>query len=235
MLKLGHLRLSDEIFRFGQTVCAPKRFQMRLLLPLIVTAALGQSATAQGPASNEALLLRGFGTLSATRNDDAGTGYLRYPQNISRASDNNWSVASDSLLGLQVDVNPDQNLSATAQVITRYRAKDRPQAFFEWGFIKHKPNDQWTIQVGRLLTPVQMDAENRFVGYANTTVRADLSAYSLYPLSNHDGVNVTYEHLLGDTTWRCWATPGAPASNCQAIGMGVPSFGFGLTWSKAFA
>lgn len=69
----------------------------------------------------------------------------------------------------------------------------------EWGFIKYQPNDQWTVQVGRLLIPVQMDSENRFVGYANTTVRTDLSAYSLYPLSNHDGVNVTYEHLLGDT------------------------------------
>lgn len=174
---------------------------MRFLRSLLLIAALSHVAAgqAQAPASTDAWLLRGFGTLSATRTDDAGTGYLSYPQNISRASSDKWSLASDSLLGVQLDIFPGQKLSATAQVVARYRAHDRPEALLEWGFLKYEPDDHWTLQVGRLLTPVQMDAENRFVGFANTTPRTDLSAYSLYPLSNHDGVNVTYERMLGDT------------------------------------
>ena len=169
------------------------------LKQLVIFCLLSGNAAVQAQSEPDTWLIRGFGTLSATRTDDPGTGYVSYPQNTSRATTHEWSVANDSLLGMQLDVRPDQRLSATAQVIARHRAKDRVEPHLEWGFVKYRHDDHWTLQVGRLLTPVQMDAENRFVGYANTTVRADLSAYSLYPLSNHDGVNVTYERMIGDT------------------------------------
>lgn len=172
---------------------------MSSLKQLAAVCLLCSSEAAQAQPSPEPWLVRGFGTISATRTDDSGTGYVSYPQNTSSASRNTWSLASDSLMGLQLDVNPDRPLSATAQVIARHRAKGRVEPQLEWGFVKYQPDENWTLQVGRLLTPVQMDAENRYVGYANTTVRADLSAYSLYPLSNHDGVNLTYAQMLEDT------------------------------------
>lgn len=157
------------------------------------------SVMAQEQAASAPWLIRGFGTVSATRTSEPGTGYVSYPQNISRATRNDWTLASDSLVGVQLDLRAAQPLSATAQVIARHRARDRIEPLLEWGFVKYQPDGNWTILVGRQLTPVQMDAENRFVGYANTTVRADVSAYSLYPLSNHDGVSVSYERMLGDT------------------------------------
>lgn len=172
---------------------------MNSLKQLAVLCALSGSMVVQAQGDPEPWLIRGFGTLSATRTNDPGTGYVSYPQNTSRATTDEWSVANDTLLGMQLDVRPEQRLSATAQVIARHRAKDRVEPQLEWGFIKYRHDDHWTVQIGRLLTPVQMDAENRFVGYANTTVRADLSAYSLYPLSNHDGVNITHERMIGDT------------------------------------
>lgn len=180
---------------------------MKLYQCLAALLMLSGSVMAQGQPASAPWLVRGFGTASATHTDDAGTGYVSYPQNISRAARNDWTLANDSLVGLQLDVRAEQPLSATAQVIARHRARDRVEPLLEWGFVKYRPDDNWTILVGRQLTPVQMDAENRFVGYANTTVRADLSAYSLYPLSNHDGVSVTYERMLGDThlEWMAYA------------------------------
>lgn len=172
---------------------------MSSLKQIAVLCLLSGGMSAQAQDTPDPWLIRGFGTLSATRTNDPGTGYVSYPQNTGRATANEWSLANDTLLGMQLDVRPGQQLSATAQVIARYRAQDRFEPQLEWGFIKYRHDDQWTIQVGRLLTPVQMDAENRYVGYANTTVRADLSAYSLYPLSRHDGVNLTYERMIGDT------------------------------------
>lgn len=87
--------------------------RLLLLIAALIHGAAGQ-AQAQAQASTDSWLLRGFGTLSATRTDDAGTGYLSYPQNIARASGDEWSLANDSLLGMQLDILPDQTLSATA-------------------------------------------------------------------------------------------------------------------------
>lgn len=169
------------------------------LKQLIALCLLSGVSVAHAQTAPETWVLRGFGTVSATRTDDSGTGYVSYPQNTGRATTNEWSVASDSLLGMQLDVLPDQRLSATAQVIARHRAKNHVEPQLEWAFVKYRHDDQWTLQLGRLLTPVQIEAESRFVGYANTTVRADLSAYSLYPLSNHDGLNITHQRMVGDT------------------------------------
>jgi hypothetical protein len=169
------------------------------LKQLVLLCLLSGNTAVQAQTAPDTWLIRGFGTLSATRTDDSGTGYVSYPQNTSLATTHEWSVANDSLMGVQLDVRPDQQFSATAQVIARHRARDHIKPQLEWGFIKYRHDDHWTVQVGRLLTPVQMDAESRFVGYANTTVRADLSAHSLYPLSNHDGVNITHERMVGDT------------------------------------
>ncbi|HEX5310762.1 hypothetical protein [Aquabacterium sp.] len=205
---------------------------MRSLRQLAVICLLSGGAAAYAQTPSEPWLLRGFGTLGATRTDDSGTGYLSYPQNISRASRNKWSIHNDSLLGVQLDVNPDQQLSATAQVIARYRAHDRIEPLLEWGFVKYRHDDHWTVQAGRLLTPVQMDSENRFVGYANTTVRTDLSAYSLYPLSNHDGVNLTHERMLGDTHLEVLGYAGRASIELPGDAEGDTVFRYKAHWIK---
>lgn len=188
-------------------------------------------ATAQE--NTDTWLLRGFGSLSATRTSDSGTGYVSYPQNSGRATTNDWSVANDSLLGIQLDALPDQKLSATAQIIARHRARDRVEPLVEWTFMKYRHDDNWTVQLGRLLTPVQMDAENRFVAYSNTTVRADLSAYSLYPLSNHDGLNVSYERMLGDAHMELLGFAGSASIELPASADGQSVFVTRPTWSRA--
>lgn len=174
---------------------------MRSFRHLIAIGLLSTASASQAQAAPGSWLVRGFGTLSATRTDDSSNGYVNYPQNISRATKNSWTLASDSVLGIQLDALPDAPLSGTAQVVTRYRAKDRIEPMLEWAFLKYRINESLNVQLGRLITPVQMEAESRFVGFTRTTTRVDLSAYSLSPLSSHNGLSLTYDAMAGDTHW----------------------------------
>jgi hypothetical protein len=99
------------------------------LKQLVLLCLLSGNTAVQAQTAPDTWLIRGFGTLSATRTDDSGTGYVSYPPKHQLGHYHEWSVANDSLMGVQLDVRPDQQFSATAQVIARHRARDhiKPQ------------------------------------------------------------------------------------------------------------
>jgi len=140
--------------------------------------------------------LKGFGTVAATRTDSASNGYKALPQPTSLARGDAWSLQNDSLLGVQLDIAPKNNLSGTVQVIARNRAKGDLEADVEWAFVKYQIDNNWRVRLGRVLTPVFMDSDYRYVGYASIYARPDPNIYAVYPLSTHDGLDVTYSHDL---------------------------------------
>lgn len=170
----------------------------RALLVLLLPACIGASAS-EPPAESlpdptaPAWGLRGFGSLVATRTSDDASGYVRYPQNLTQATHDSWSLKNDSLFGLQLDVQPQAPWSATVQVLSRNRARNKVETQVEWAFVRYRHSDEWLLQVGRLLSPVLTHADSRFVGHANLGVRPNLDTYNIYPLSNHDGVNLIHQ------------------------------------------
>jgi hypothetical protein len=140
--------------------------------------------------------IKGFGTVAATRTDSADNGYKATTQPISLARGGTWSLQNDSLMGVQLDIVPNHDLSGTLQVIARNRAKGDLAADVEWAFVKYKIDNHWRVRVGRVLTPVFMDSDYRFVGYASIYARPDPNIYTIYPLSTHDGLDITYKNDL---------------------------------------
>ncbi|AGX86907.1 hypothetical protein [Candidatus Symbiobacter mobilis] len=167
-----------------------------ILHTLLATSVLVSGSNAIASEGLEILEFKGFGTVAATRTDSADNGYKATPQPASLARGNSWSLQNDSLIGVQLDIAPHNDLSGTVQVIGRNREQGDFEADFEWAFIKYKIDNNWRVRVGRVLTPAFMDSEYRFVGYANIYARPDPNIYTVYPLSTHDGLDVTYRRNL---------------------------------------
>ena len=167
----------------------------RTLLCATLAALSAASLSCYAAADDPLFEIRGFGSFAATRTDESTAGYRVYPQTSSKA--NKWAFDTDSLLGVQVDVAPKEQLSAVVQVIGRKREQSSWDPEVEWAYVKYDFSPAWRLRVGRVLTPVFMESDYRFIGYANTFARPDNAVYSTYPLSNHDGFDLTYRTGLG--------------------------------------
>lgn len=172
----------------------------------------GDLASAQAPWVE----VRGFGTLTAVRTDDASASYRGYPQPLSLATSTDWSFKPDSLIGVQLDLGSGSPLSGTLQAISRYRETGAFDTEVEWAFLKYQFDDRWRVRLGRLVTPVFMDSEYRFTRFALTTVRADLTMHSLQPFNNHDGLELSYRAPLGSGALGLSAFGGSSQFNVSA-------------------
>lgn len=169
-----------------QTLCAA----LALAIPVLATPALADESSVK---------FSGFGTLMANKADNsdvkARSNYQPMPPN---SSGGDWTFEPHSLIAGQMDVAPENDLSATVQLIGMQRHKGTFEVDVEWAFVRYKIDNNWQVRVGRVLTPVFMDSESRFVGYARTTASASVNLYGFYTLSTHDGMDLTYRVPMGD-------------------------------------
>ncbi|MCH8181362.1 MAG: hypothetical protein IIA02_16535 [Proteobacteria bacterium] len=168
-------------------------------LPLAVAALLAcASAQAEYSFADGKLRLSGFGTVgvSRTNNDQA---YFNYPGQGGGA-DRSASFDPDTKLGLQGTYKFTDTLSATAQVMTKYRATGEYKPDFDWAFAKWQAAPSVAVRVGRIGAPFFMISDFRDVGYANTTVRPPLDVYGQVPVSSVDGGDISYQTTVQSAT-----------------------------------
>lgn len=168
-------------------------------LPLAAAAmVVCMNAQAEYTFADGQLRLSGFGTVgvSRTNNDQA---YFGYPGQGGGA-DRSASFNPDTKLGLQGTYKATNTLSATAQVMTKYRATGEYKPEFDWAFAKWQAAPSVAVRVGRIGAPFFMVSDFRDVGYANTTVRPPLDVYGQVPVSSVDGGDLSYQANLGSTT-----------------------------------
>lgn len=171
---------------------------MKLNKIVLAIAVLGGVVTMPAAWAQEESLVKisGFGTLSAVRTDTDAIGYRVGQQPTNSIKPNDWSLTPDSLLGVQLDIAQKSDLSATVQVVSRHRTTNAIEPTFDWAFVKYQFNPQWRVRIGRVLTPALMDSEFRYVGYANVYARPNNDLYPIYPLNNHDGIDLNYQGPL---------------------------------------
>jgi hypothetical protein len=180
--------------------------------------------------------IHGFGTFAGTRTSDPSVGYRAYPQNSAKGGA--WAFDADSLLGLQFDLAQQSDLSGTIQVIDRKRETSSFDPEIEWAFVKYQIFPEWRVRIGRVLTPVFMDSESRFVGYANTAVRPNTHTFTSFPLSNHDGADLAFRHLIDNGVLSLTAYYGAskldlPANSAGDLSYKADSlYGFTAAWES---
>lgn len=168
-------------------------------LPLAAAAmVVCMSAQAEYTFADGKLRLSGFGTVgvSRTNNDQA---FFNYPGQGGGA-DRSASFDPDTKLGLQGTYKLTDTVSATAQLLTKYRATGEYTPQIEWAFAKWQATPSTTLRVGRIGAPFFMVSDFRDVGYANTPVRPPLDVYGQVPVSFTDGGDLSHQITLGSAT-----------------------------------
>ncbi|WP_334118402.1 hypothetical protein [Limnobacter sp.] len=140
--------------------------------------------------------LSGFGTVQYTLGDNEQK-YLRFVN-----EDGTFKV--NSILGGQLDVQLNQEFSATIQYVVapKQRRDEGVELDNRWAFLKYKPNDNWHFKLGRQRLNFYLDSENLDVGH--TYVPANLSPEVYYNAGvlAVDGFSANYN--FEDSAGRYW-------------------------------
>lgn len=181
-------------------------------LPLAAAALLVcLSAQADYTSPDGKFRMSGFGTLgvSKTNNDEAK---FNYPGQ-GGGSDKEYGLHPDTKVAVQGTYAVTDTISATAQVMTKYRAESAYVPEFEWAFLKWQATPGLTVRGGRMGAPFFMISDFRDVGYANTTVRPNLDVYGQVPVSSFEGLDVTYQFTAGPATMNATAYAGSASAD----------------------
>ncbi len=168
-------------------------------LPLALAALLAcASAHADFVSSDGKARLSGFGTVGVSRSstDEA----LFNAPGQGGGVDKSMGLEPDTKLGVQGSYSFTKTVSATAQVLTKYRADGSYQPEFEWAYAKWQALPSLSVRGGRMGAPFFMISDFRDVGYANTAIRPPLEVYGQVPVSSVDGADISYQTNLGSAT-----------------------------------
>lgn len=139
--------------------------------------------------------IKGFGTLGFTGTDSNDIGFKRTATQTIDAT-KSWGTATDSRLGLQVDVDFNQSLHATVQWIARDHSGNFFEQNLDWAFLRWNINDTSNIRLGRLGVDVFLLSDYRDVGYAYPWIRPPHEFYSQILFNHFDGFDFT--HRISD-------------------------------------
>lgn len=139
----------------------------------------------------------GFGTLGAAYHDEADTRFRRSIDQRGGARAGHVEVRNDSLLGVQLNAALDPRWSVMAQAVTRQDVDRRWAPQLTWGFVKYAPSDAAEFRFGRMAVDIYLDGDSRHVGYIYTTVRPYADVYGRLTLDTFDGVDASFQRVLG--------------------------------------
>jgi hypothetical protein len=151
----------------------------------------------------------GFGTLGVVHSSEDSADFTATPlapdgPGFTHA----WSPDVDSRLGAQVVAHFTPQLSAMLQVISEQRYNDTYTPHVEWANITYQPTPELSLRLGRIVLPTFLLSNSRKVGYANPWVRPPVEVYSLSPIFDSDGADVSYKVHLGEVVNTVVATYG---------------------------
>lgn len=134
--------------------------------------------------------IKGFGSIGLARSDNNTIGFFR-DRTSTRAVKKSFDVATDSRLGVQLDVDISDDWHLTTQFIARDHAGNFFEQNLDWAFIKWSPEelDGFEVRVGRLGVDAFLLSDYRNVGYAYPWIRPPQDFYANIPLTHYDGID----------------------------------------------
>lgn len=176
-----------------------------LISSFLLASNLGLMAQADTPS----LSLNGFGTLGMVYSDEDQADFVSSifaPRGAGHSSD--WSAEVDSRLGLQLTADFSPRLSGVVQAVSEQRYDGTYTPVIEWANVKFDVTPDFSLRAGRVVLPTFMNAEYRKVGYALPWVRPPQEVYNSIPVSNIDGIDVSYRFRFGEVVNTLRATYG---------------------------
>lgn len=163
----------------------------------------------------------GFGTLGASQSSTGDAEYLRdqtQPLGVTKEV----STRMDSRLGLQVSGTLTDTLRATVQVVSKYRYDKTFAPDLTWALLAWTPTPDLQIRAGRLGFDVFMDSDSRDVGYSFLWARPPVEYFGGLPVSHLDGLDLSRDFALGESTTLRLKAYGGQASGKLPVGGTVP-------------
>ncbi|MEO7495192.1 MAG: porin [Massilia sp.] len=160
------------------------------------------AARAADDASDEAgapaYSLSGFGSVGLSHSSERRADYSTAVLNAHGVGYTSaWSGELDSRLGVQLDANAGKQWSAVLQVIAEQRIDGSYTPLVEWANIKYQATPELALRFGRIALPMFVAADYRKVGYAYAWARTPVEVYQTVPVSNSDGVDMSYRWQVG--------------------------------------
>jgi len=172
-------------------------------LTVIALAVLSVHAvTARAEATDQPMFsFSGFGTLGVTHSSEKNADFIPtfYQQN-GVGGTRNWDFNTDSKIAAQVTANFTSQWSAVLQVISEQRYDNSYVPLVEWANLKYAFTPDFSVRVGRVVLPTYLVSDSRKVGYANPWIRPPVELYNLVPITNSDGVDLSYRFRVGAVT-----------------------------------
>lgn len=136
----------------------------------------------------------GFGTASVScfTSDDAQFVINDQPEGPGR--NRRCDGGTDSVLGLQLDLEVLDKLEIGVQVVADRNADRDYLPGVMVAQLRWHPTENLTLRLGRMPTPVFLYSESRQVRYAMPWVRPPIEVYGLAPTFSNDGLEFIYRH-----------------------------------------
>jgi hypothetical protein len=140
--------------------------------------------------------MSGFGTLGYAISDQ--------PYRYQRYIDDSGTLQRDTVLGAQLDAKFSPAWSATLQgTIAPSMSHDASWALrTTWAFVSWRPNNDWTLRLGKQRMPFYLNSENLDVGQTYEFARLPVEMYALSPTTDFMGASVSrnWTTAMGDIT-----------------------------------
>ncbi len=182
---------------FRYTPSSASKLSLACALALLLASA---TAGAQGLEEvKPSWSFRGFGTLGVAHSTEDKAHFLAQDlQGTGAGLGRSWSPDIDTRAGAQLDLTFTPQLSGVLQIIAEQRYDGSYNPEVEWANLKYQVTPDFSIRAGRIVLPILMVSDSRKVGYAQPWVRPPVELYSLIPLTNSDGVDMSYRLSFGE-------------------------------------
>jgi len=142
----------------------------------------------QVPVHSEVVRWSGFGSITGGFIDESHT---------FRNSDytEDFEFKTDSKLALQADIDLEERLSATVQLLAKGDNDFEPK--FEWAYITYDVVPDFSLRAGRLRAPFYSYSDYLDVGYAQPFSSPPKTMYSI-SFSSYDGLSLLHNTYIRD-------------------------------------
>ena len=174
---------------------------MTFKLSALALATLCVGAAGSAAAEGIDFKFSGFGTLAATHSSIRSGDYVAGPYQPNGAGyTRNPDFGPDSKLGGQVNVRFGDKLSAVVQVVSQHGYDNSYTPRIEWANVKYQITEGLSVRAGRIALPTFQVAETRYVGYATPWAHVPNDVYPTIPVTNNDGVDLTWRQRFGEAS-----------------------------------
>ena len=178
---------------------SPPAFLTRIAVTILCIAPISAWAeTATEELSGQDWKFAGYGSAGLVHSSEKSADFTSNVINPGRAGfSKRYSHDVDSRLAGQINYESHAAWSAVLQVISERNLDQDFSPRVEWANIRYRFSPELSIRVGRTALPIFLLGDYRKASYALPWVRPPVEVYASLPVSNSDGIDVSYSWRAG--------------------------------------